>query len=130
LAPNSRTKVLVDKVVKSNVEASRAQDTPGARAFGAEGDTEDGIPFSIMVLIETRGRGTIVDGEVGVGLGPVGSDTVEDGLAMKLVKTLDGVLGVNSVALGNQGAGELGHDLGSATIPKAILADSDLLLDP
>jgi hypothetical protein len=83
-----------------------------------------------MVLIETRGRGTIVDGEVGVGLRPVGGNTVEDSLAMEFVKTLNGVLGVDSVAMGNKGAGELGHDLRPATIPKAILANSDLFLDP
>jgi hypothetical protein len=82
IGPELTNEVLVDKVVESDVEPGRAQDTPSTRAFGAEGDTKDGIPFGIMVLIETRGRGTIVDGEVGVGLGPVGSDTVEDSLAM------------------------------------------------
>jgi hypothetical protein len=45
IGPELTNEVLVDEVVKGDVEAGRAQDTPSTRTFGAEGDTRKmGLP--------------------------------------------------------------------------------------
>jgi hypothetical protein len=121
--------VLVDEEVEGNVEASRAENTAGARALSTERDTEDGVVLSIEVFVEAGGRGAIEDGEVLVGFRPNAVDTIENGLAVEFVEAFDGILGVNSIAFGNKSASEVGHDFGTTTVAKAILTDGELFLD-
>ena len=45
-------------------------------------------------------------------------------MAVELVEAFDGILGVDGVAEGNMGTGELGHDLRSTTEAKAVLGDT------
>ena len=64
-----------------------------------------------------------------VGSRPDGIDTVEDSLALELVEALDGVLGIDGVALGNESADKVGHAFRAAFEAETVLADAELLLD-
>jgi hypothetical protein len=121
--------MLVDKVVKGNVEASGAKDTSSASTFSTKGHTVDRVVLSIEVLVEAGGRRAIEDLEVLVGLRPLAIHTIDNSLTVKLVEALDGILGVDGIASRDEGAGELGHDFRTATVTKTILADSKTLFD-
>ncbi len=71
-------KVLVNEVVEGDVKTSRPEDTASSGALGAKGNAVGGVAFIIFVGVEAWGHRSIEGGEVVVGLGPDGVDTIED----------------------------------------------------
>ncbi len=106
----------VDKHVEGNVKASRTENTASTSSFGAEGNAIEGVALGVGIFVEAgRGR-TVVGSEVLVGLRPYFVDTVEDSLALEFVKALDGILGVDSKALGDVGTCQVCHDFRTAAV--------------
>jgi hypothetical protein len=121
--------VLVHKVVQGDIEPSRSKHTPSTCTLSTKGDPVHSVTFIIGELVEAWGWGSIVSGEVLVGLGPQGIHSVEDSLSLELVETLDGVLGVNGIAKCDVGAGKVGHAFRSSFEAKPVLALADYFLD-
>ena len=112
-------------MVHADIEAEAVKDAAIACAIRAEGTVEDAVVFIIVVYKDTdRGR-PIVDLELGVGLGEISFDRVNDGLATDVgtdgVERLNSILSVASVALLDEGTVEVRHHLSVSRAPQSVL---------